>query len=115
MAKRETGAVKGTADAAPVVTPAPAAVVKVAATINYKTLVNGSCGTQMKEAFHIAGIDLNAFCPPGASNSGVYNGVHVVDAFKAWDKANPGKINMNTISVGMRGTQVVDAFKLMTA
>lgn len=93
--------------------PPPAAHVTVTAVLDPDTLVNGATGTQLKEAFQLVGINLDSFCPPGASNPGVYNGVQLVDAFKAWDKINPGKIDMNTISTNMTGTQVVDAFKIM--
>lgn len=90
-------------------------VTTAASLIDLDQLVNEATGTQLKEAFHAVGIDLDSFCPPGASNPGVYNGVQLVDAFKAYNKANPGKIDMNTISVGMHGTQIVDAFKIMLA
>lgn len=111
-AKADT--VKGTSDAAPVIAGAPIAKATVSAgKLDRDTLVNAGTGTQMRDAFHLAGIDLDSFCPPGASNPGVYNGVQLVDAFKAWDKLNPGKIDMSTISTNMTGTQVVDAFKIM--
>lgn len=91
-------------------TPAPKAV-----PLDVDALVNNATGTQLKEAFHSVGIDLDSFCPPGACNPGVYNGVQLVDAFKAYDKKTPGKIDMNLVSTDMRGSQIRDLFKVMTA
>ena len=104
----------------PVVTNEPVPVTHImtphsATPVHVAQLVNGSCGTQLRDAFKIIGIDLDEFCPPGASNPGVYNGVQVVDAFKAYNKKHPDIIDMNTISVGMKGTQVADAFRAMAA
>lgn len=81
--------------------------------INIDMLVNDSTGTQIKDAFKAAGTELDEFPPPGASNPGVYNGVQIVDAFKAWNKANPGKIDMNLVSTCMKGSQLRDLFKIM--
>lgn len=85
------------------------------ADIDLDLLVNDSTGTQIKDAFKAVGIELPNLPGPGVSTPGVYNGVQIVDAFIAYNKAHPGVIDMSTILVGMCGTQVVDAFKLMIA
>ncbi len=79
--------------------------------MNIENLMGQSEGTQIRDAFHAAGIDLPEFPAPGYEPPGVYAGQQVVDAFKAYDKAHPGCVDMKVITNNMSGTQIRDAFK----